>query len=46
MPKSSFFVIQKSFEGKYDIGFGIPIEFASQRKKKCKNRERDDESMI
>ena len=27
------FVVRISFEGKYNIGFGIPIEFPSQRKK-------------
>ena len=27
------FVVLKSFGGKYNIGFGIPIEFPSQRKK-------------
>ena len=28
------FVVLKSFGGKYNIGFGIPIEFLSQRRKK------------
>ncbi len=33
MPKSSCVVVLKSFGGKYNIGFVIPIEFPSQRKK-------------
>ena len=28
------YVVHLVFEGKYNIGFGIPIEFPSQRKKK------------
>ena len=31
-------MVQISFEGKYNIGFGIPIEFPSQRKKNYWNR--------
>ena len=26
------FVVREGFEGKYNIGFGIPIKFPSQRK--------------
>ena len=29
-------VVSESFEGKYNIGFGIPIKFPSQRKKVIK----------
>ena len=37
------FVVLKSFGGKYNIGFGIPIEFPSQRKKNYSNQTRNNE---
>ena len=40
------FVVLKSFGGKYNIGFGIPIEFPSQRKKNYSNRSRNNEIML
>ena len=33
----------ESFEVKYNIGFGIPIEFLSQRKKIYSNQSRNNE---